>query len=102
MSNATPVRQPEEAPFFGVPPARTHVHVTDGTAVNGRRVIVSNEDGFWYDNRAVGKPFRDDDGILMVWVLPEADWYEWMTKPEGTILPYHLAQCWPGTLVYLD
>lgn len=102
MESASPVRQPEEAPFFGVPPARQPYRVTEGTAVNGKRVIVSNEDGFWPDNRAVGKPFRDHEGVLVVWVLPEADWYAWMAGPPGTILPYDKAQCWPATLVYID
>ena len=102
MAIVQPVRQPEEAPYFGVPPARRHAHVAEGMAVNGKRVILSDEDGFWYDNRAVGNPFRDDEGVLMQWVLPEADWYEWMTQPAGTIMPYDKAQCWPATLVYID
>ena len=102
MSSVQPVRQPEEAPFFGVPPAREHVHVTEGMAVNGKRVILSNEDGFWYDMRAAGRPFRDDEGVLLVWVLSEADWYCWMEQPEGTIMPYDKAQPWPASLVYID
>lgn len=102
MSSVQPVQHPEEAPFFGAPPVRQHVHVTEGMAVNGKRVILSDEDGFWYDNRAVGPPFRDHEGILMVWVISEADWYDWMATAPGTMLPYDKAQCWPATLVYID
>ena len=101
MHNAPPVRQPEEAPFFGVPPARQPYRVTEGVAVNGKRVIVSNEDGFWPDNRAVGKTYRDVEGVLCVMVMPEADWYAWMAVP-GTRLPYDKVQVWPATLVYVD
>jgi hypothetical protein len=100
--SAPPVRQPEEAPFFGVPPARQHRRITEGAAVNGKRVILSNEEGFWYDMRAVGEPFRDDQGVLVVWVLAEVDWYEWLFKPAGTLLPYDRAECWPASLVYID
>lgn len=102
MSEVTPVAPCEEAPFWGAPPPRTPTRVTEGMAVNGKRVIVSNEDGWWYDNRAAGPTFRDHRGILKVWVIPEADWYQWMDKPEGTIFPYDLAQAWPADLVYVE
>lgn len=97
---AQPVRPPERAPYLGVPPTRVPTRVEDTTATNGRRVVLSTPEGFFYDARAIGAPFRDQRGILRVMVITEAEWYA-MQADEKASLP-DTAQLYPASLVYVE
>jgi hypothetical protein len=65
-------------PFFGEPPSRKPMRVTDVPAVRGKRVILSRPDGFVYDMRASSEVYRGRDGRSYVRVVSEEEWFRWM------------------------
>lgn len=83
----------ERAPYLGVPPARVPRRVTDVRAVRGKRVILSQPDGFIYDVRATSELYDGPDGRPRVDVCWEHEWYAWQADGcpcAGTSYPAYL------------
>lgn len=83
----------EPPPFLGEPPTRPPRRVTEVPAVRGKRVILSQPEGFIYDVRAVSEVFTGDDGKPHVQVCTEQAYYRWMlmdVTPKATTYPASL------------
>lgn len=85
------------APFLGEPPTRPPRPATEVPAVRGKRVILSQPEGFIYDVRAVSEVFTDEHGKPHVQVCTEKAYYRWMlTDVAPKITTY------PATLVWVE
>ena len=79
-------------PYFGVPPAKVPRPADDEPTLRGKRVILSMPEGFVYDMRSASERYSHD-GIDVVDVVAEEDWYRWMftrTEPRRETFPTHL------------
>jgi hypothetical protein len=69
--------------------------VDAGTLVDRRVVLAEPPGAFRYDVRAVGEPYRAEDGVPYVDVVSEHDWYRSRIRREPVRKsPYRLDRVW--------
>jgi hypothetical protein len=86
-----------DLPFFGEPPTRRPMRVSEVPALRGKRVILSRPDGFIYDVRAVSELHTDGRGRAVVEVCTERDYYAWMLGG-----PRPQTRTYPAALVWVE
>jgi hypothetical protein len=84
-------------PYFGKPPAREPRPAADEPALRGKRVILSTPEGFVYDMRAISEVRHEADGVSMVDVVSEEQYFRWMFTREAP--PY---ESYPARLVWVE
>lgn len=84
-------------PYFGIPPARQPQPADSVPALRGKRVVLSTPDGFVYDMRAVSELHADPDGLRVIDVSSEEDYFRWMFTGEPP-----RQETYPLRLVWLE
>lgn len=90
------------------PPVREPRPVTAEPALTGKRLIVAMEDRdtkfvqYVRDWRAASEVFTEG-GRDYVRIVPELDWYVWMTDPDPAKTPRcPRAKAWPAEFCWVD
>jgi hypothetical protein len=85
----------DRLPYFGTPPPRSPTRASDASPVRGRRVVLSTPEGFVYDMRAASNVTQDPDGVRVIDIATEEDYFRWMfLQVQPAVERYPVDRVW--------